>query len=86
MEKLLEYRRLSERELRIMEMFSNGDTLSEISEKLSLSHYAVEADRVQVLHKLGAKNMIHAVKLAAVKGLLNWQAEVNQVVTEAPVA
>ncbi|MFN8300660.1 MAG: helix-turn-helix transcriptional regulator [Chitinophagales bacterium] len=86
MEKLHEYRKLSERELRIMEMFSNGYTLSEISEKLSLSHYAVEADRVQVLHKLGAKNMIHAVKLAAVKGILDWQAEINKVVTETPMA
>ncbi len=83
MKNMMDYRKLSEQELRIMEMFSNGNTLFEISEKMALSHLAVENYRVQMLQKLGARNMIHAVKLAAVKGLLNWTKE-GQTLSEAP--
>ncbi|MFN8285458.1 MAG: helix-turn-helix transcriptional regulator [Chitinophagales bacterium] len=61
---------LSPREVEIVELLSNGLTVKEIGESLSISYNTADTHRKRIIGKLGARNVTHAVRLAILKGLL----------------
>lgn len=61
---------LSERELKILLLLSNGKTNNEIASELSLSHRTIENNRLSMYKKLGVKNTAELLKQAMQKGLI----------------
>ena len=61
---------LSERELQVMLMITNGSKVQEISEKLCLSSKTVNSYRYRLFDKLGIKNDVELTHLAMRHGLL----------------
>lgn len=51
-------------------MLSHGLSTKEISNLLYISFYTVDTHRKNVMEKLGARNMPHAIRLAMQKGLI----------------
>ncbi|HEX9342017.1 MAG TPA: LuxR C-terminal-related transcriptional regulator [Actinomycetota bacterium] len=63
-------RSLTERELAILRLISDGHTSGEISQALGVSRRTVEYQKRQIFAKLGVRSQAHAVALAARAGLL----------------
>lgn len=61
---------LTNREKELMELFSNGYSIKEISHLCFISFHTVDAHRRNLLQKLGARNIAHAVKLAVGSGVI----------------
>ncbi len=61
---------LSKREKEVVNMLSHGLSTKEISNLLYISFYTVDTHRKNVMEKLGARNMPHAIRLAMQKGLI----------------
>ncbi|MCB1422418.1 MAG: autoinducer binding domain-containing protein [Nitratireductor sp.] len=55
---------LNELELSILSMTADGVPPSEVCEKLAFSEQVLNLRFAQILHKMGAKNRMHAIKLA----------------------
>ncbi len=61
---------LTERELEVLNLISDGLKSQEIAEKLFISERTVEAHRGNIMKKLQAKNMAELIKKAITLGLL----------------
>lgn len=58
------FKALSERELQIMMMITNGDKVNEISEQLNLSPKTVNSYRYRLFSKLGISGDVELTRLA----------------------
>ncbi|TCK04316.1 response regulator [Marinobacterium mangrovicola] len=63
------HERLSERELGILKCIADGDSLTEIGEKMFLSVKTVSTYRGRILEKLGLTNNAELIKYSLVHGL-----------------
>lgn len=63
-------KRLSKRELQILKMASDGLKTMDISEKLFLSPNTVETHRKNIIIKLKANNIVHAVAKSIRTGII----------------
>ena len=63
--------KLTDTERKILQFLSEGDTSSEISDKLHLSPNTIGSYRKLLLQKFEAKNVSHMVKMAFEKGYLS---------------
>ena len=63
-------KKLSDREIEIVQLIANEFTTEEIAEKLHLSAFTVKTHRKNILLKLGLKNSAGLVKYALNKGLI----------------
>jgi DNA-binding NarL/FixJ family response regulator len=61
---------LSPREIKIIQMLSNGYSAREIAEKLSINEKTVERNKTEILKKLNVRNTAQMVKAAIDNGLL----------------
>jgi DNA-binding NarL/FixJ family response regulator len=61
---------LTERELEIIKLFSDGFSFKEIAEKLCISPRTVESHKNNILDKLGLKNSVELVKYAIKQGII----------------
>ncbi len=61
---------LSKRELEVLRLIGQGNTNTQIAEKLFLSPYTVETHRKNMMHKLQLKNSAELVKYAVDRGLV----------------
>ena len=64
------YELLTAREREMLQLFGEGLTTSEISEKLSISARTVEKHRSNLMHKLEVKNYAHMIRIALQRGLI----------------
>ncbi|MEM5566743.1 response regulator transcription factor [Psychroserpens sp. AS72] len=62
--------KLTRREMEVLQAISEELTTQEISEKLFISPKTVEAHRMNIMSKLGAKNSVGIIKIALEKQLL----------------
>ena len=63
-------RHLSHREMEVISLLSDGYNTKEVSALLYVSFHTIETHRRRALQKMGARNMIHAVKMGMENGLL----------------
>ncbi|WP_026675159.1 response regulator transcription factor [Alkalihalobacterium bogoriense] len=63
--------RLSRREIEVLQMIKNGDSIEEIAEYLNLSKYTVRDYISSSIKRMNAKNRIHAVAMAIQQGLIS---------------
>ena len=63
--------KLSPREIKILDLLSNGCTSDEISIKAEMSIHTVKTYRKNLMIKFNAKNVTHLVTLALKKGYLD---------------
>ncbi len=56
---------LTNREIQLLQMFSEGKTSEECAKELHLSYFTVETHRKNIHHKLGTHKIINAVNLYA---------------------
>ncbi|GAB5557035.1 MAG: response regulator transcription factor [Schleiferiaceae bacterium] len=61
---------LSKREIEVLRLIGQGNTNTQIAEKLFLSPYTVETHRKNMMHKLQLKNSAELVKYAVDRGLV----------------
>ncbi len=61
---------ISDRELEVLDLLSNGLTDQEIGEKLFISHHTANSHRKSLIQKLNAKNTVELVRIALDKGLI----------------
>lgn len=61
---------LSKREIEVLSLIGQGNTNTQIAEKLFLSPYTVETHRKNMMHKLQLKNSAELVKYAVDRGLV----------------
>lgn len=59
------HKRLSEREMEVLQLVSNGKTTKEIAEELFVSTRTVETHRVNMMKKLNVQNTAELIKKAA---------------------
>ena len=59
------HKKLSERELEVLELVSEGKTTKEIADELFVSARTVETHRVNIMKKLGVQNTAELIKKAA---------------------
>ena len=64
-------RPLSERELEVLAAAAGGETMDETAKRLWLSLETVKSHRRNVIAKLGARNLAHAIALAIRNGILS---------------
>ncbi len=64
------YELLTAREREMLQLFGEGLTASEISEKLSISARTVEKHRSNLMHKLEVKNYADLIRFALQRGLI----------------
>jgi two-component system, NarL family, response regulator len=64
-------RALSERELEVLHAAANGETMEETATRLWLSLETIKSHRRNVIAKLGARNLSHAIALAVRSGLMS---------------
>lgn len=62
---------LSQKDIEILNLISNGINTAEISEKVCLTQKAVEYHRSNIIKKLGAKNMTESIKNAVKLGIIS---------------
>ena len=62
---------LSDREYQVLCLISSGKTVSQIAEKLALSHKTISTYRVRILEKLKLKNNAEMTRYAIQKGLVD---------------
>ena len=70
-EEMANYQTLSEREIDILKLISDGIATKEIAERLFVSPNTVEFHRKNIMRKLGAANMAQLVKEGIAKGYIN---------------
>lgn len=70
-EEMANYQTLSEREIEILKLISDGIATKEIAERLFVSPNTVEFHRKNIMRKLGAANMAQLVKEGIAKGYIN---------------
>ena len=63
--------KLSSREKQILQLIVDEMTSTEISDTLNISVNTVETHRRNIMHKLGAKNIVGVVRIAIEDGLLD---------------
>lgn len=63
--------RLSRREIEVLQMIKNGDSIEEVAEQLNLSRYTVRDYISSSIKRMNAKNRIHAVSMAIQQGLIS---------------
>lgn len=63
---------LSEREMQVLLLLLDEFDVSEISEKLFISHRAVETHKKKIMEKLGAKSIVGLIKIIYEKNLLKF--------------
>jgi len=68
---------LSERELQVLLMLMDGQTVSVISEKLCLSPKTVSTYRARLYSKLGVQNDIELARLALLHGIVENTSNLN---------
>jgi DNA-binding CsgD family transcriptional regulator len=61
---------LTERQIDVLRMASEGLTTPEIAAQLGVSPRTVDTHREHALAELGARNMVHAVALGLKEGIL----------------
>jgi DNA-binding NarL/FixJ family response regulator len=61
---------LTERERAVFQMVAEGDSNTEIAEKLSISPRTVETHRANMMKKLGLRTQTDVVKFAIRRGIL----------------
>ena len=71
MNTLLEVK-ITERELNVLELLSQGYTNKEISEKLNISIHTTKAHLESLYYKLNATNRIQAVMVAIKSGIITY--------------
>ncbi|MEO1054564.1 MAG: response regulator transcription factor [Bacteroidota bacterium] len=64
-------KKLSDREIEIVQLIANELTTEEIAEKLHLSAFTIKTHRKNILLKLGLKNSAGLIKYAMHKGLIS---------------
>jgi two-component system NarL family response regulator len=64
-------RPLSERELEVLLAAAKGETMEETAARLWLSLETIKSHRRNVIAKLGARNLSHAIALAVRSGLMS---------------
>ena len=64
-------RPLSERELEVLDAAARGETMEETATRLWLSLETIKSHRRNVIAKLGARNLSHAIALAIRSGILS---------------
>jgi two-component system NarL family response regulator len=64
-------RPLSERELEVLHAAANGETMEETAARLWLSLETIKSHRRNVIAKLGARNLSHAIALSLRSGLMS---------------
>lgn len=62
---------LSERETEVLRFVSQGLSAKEVAESLGISHRTVETHRMNIMKKLGAKNVAELIKKAVSSGILS---------------
>ncbi|HDP89349.1 MAG TPA: response regulator transcription factor [Thioalkalivibrio sp.] len=62
---------LSRREFEVFRMLAEGQSVTEISERLHLSPKTVSNHRAHIMEKLGVKNVVELTRLAIRSGLLD---------------
>lgn len=62
---------LTDREVEILKLLANENTMREIGEKLFLSEQTVHTHRKNLMRKLGAKNAVGLVRYAIESGIVN---------------
>lgn len=62
---------LTDRELLVLKRVAGGDTYAAVARSLGISHNTAEWYGKQVIRKLGAKSIAHAVFLACHAGILD---------------
>ena len=63
--------KFTDRELEILRYVAEGLSAKEIANRIHISHRTVEAHRLSLIKKMGAKNAIELVRLAEACGLLD---------------
>ena len=63
-------RRLSPREIEVLEQVAMGLTTKEAAEKLRLSHKTVDCHRTKIMEKLGVHNVVELVHRAICWGVI----------------
>ncbi len=61
---------ISEREIEVLKLISQGHTNHEIAERLFLSFHTIDSHRRNLLEKLGAKNTADLVRIGLEKGYI----------------
>ncbi len=64
------YRALSPREREVLLWTVDGESCTEIAERLSISHRTVETHRENIFRKLGVKNKAELIRFAVFHGIL----------------
>lgn len=67
---------LSQKDIEILNLISNGINTAEISERVCLTPKAVEYHRSNIIKKLGAKNMTESIKNAVKLGIISCLAAI----------
>jgi DNA-binding NarL/FixJ family response regulator len=62
---------LSDRESEVLRLVSQGLSAKEVAESLGISHRTVETHRMNIMKKLGAKNVAELIKIAVSAGILS---------------
>lgn len=62
--------RLTRREQEVLHLIADEMTTPEIADKLCINHKTVESHRMNLLQKLGVKNMAGLIRVAVEKGLI----------------
>jgi len=65
-----EFSILSEREVQILKLLSEGNSTPEIAEILCLSEHTIKSHRKNIMQKLDVKNSLDSIKKALEKGIL----------------
>ena len=68
--KISEEKEITERELEVLKLISQGHTNHEIADELFISFHTVESHRKNILARLDAKNTADMVRIALEKGLI----------------
>lgn len=61
---------LTDREIQLLQLISEGHTNSEMAEKLHLSIKTVERHRANLMSKLNARNLVELIRIAIKHGLI----------------
>ena len=64
-------RPLSEREIQVLALVAEGNTVKSTAAALGTSFYTVQTQMQDILRKLGAKNKAHAVCLGLRSGVIS---------------
>lgn len=62
--------KLSNREKELLEYAANGFSIKEIAELIKLSRFTIDTHNRNILRKLAAKNMKHAIALSIRNGFI----------------